>query len=120
MSFDLAFWVGEEPDSDEAAGAEFEKRTAFMDEDDDDEDLAPASPTIAAFVADLLAAYPALGEPGDENSPWATGPEPGDITGDFAYLTLTFSGASASADAIVEIGHRHHLVCYDPQSGTLV
>ena len=37
--------------------------------DDDSAEMQPASSAIAAFIADVLGRYPALGEPGDEQSP---------------------------------------------------
>lgn len=117
MSFDLAFWVGPRPSSDEAAADEFERRAAFMD---DEAQLRPPTPPIAAFIADLLATYPPLGEDGDEDCPWATGPEPGDLNGDFAYLTMTYSGAEAAYDFVTETARKHGLVCFDPQSEALV
>ena len=48
-----------------------------------------------------------------------TGPEPGDISGDLAYLTLSFSTSETTFAYIVDAAHRHGLVCYDPQSEAL-
>src|SRR5262245_40658314 len=114
MSLDLAVWVGPRPADDEAATREFERWCASIE--DEDHQPAPASPSIAAFLADILRQFPALGEPDDENSPWVVGPEPGDVDGDFAYLNLAFSTEEATLDAIVATAGRHGLVCYDPQT----
>ena len=64
--------------------------------------------------------YPPLDDEADESCPWATGPDPGDLHGDFAYLNLTYPGARVALDGVVEIAHRHGLVCFDPQAEALV
>jgi hypothetical protein len=71
-------------------------------------------------MADLLSRFPALRTPGDENSPWVLGPEPGDVSGDFAYINMTYDGAEGAADFVAETARRHNLVCFDPQSGSLL
>lgn len=115
MSYDLAVWVGERPASDAVAGQEYERRAEAVDAFTDVE-LAAAVPEIQAFLDEVLTRFPGLGEPGDEDSPWAVGPEPGDVNGDFAYLNMTYPGARACLEAVVEIAHRYGLVCFDPQS----
>ena len=70
MSYDLAVWEGPRPSSDDEAAAEYER---LMDQMDSDPDVAPSAP-IVTFMNELLARWPALGEPGDEASPWAMGP----------------------------------------------
>ena len=118
MSFDLALWAGPRPVDGAAALATYERLTAWFDDDDYVPD--PPTPVITAFLADLLARYPGLGEPGDQDSPWAAGPEPGDTDGDFVYLTMTYSGARSAYETVVGLAHRHGLVCYDPQAEALV
>ena len=117
MSYDLAFWVGPTPASDDEAAEEFERRATFME--DEDAELRPATPTVAAFISELLSRFPALDEDSDDENIWATGPEPGDINGDFVYLTMTYPGAERAYDFVTETARRHGLVCYDPQNDAL-
>lgn len=119
MSYDLAVWHGPRPADDEAAADEYERRAGFLDEDDTEP--SPASPSMRAFLDDVLRRFPPLTVDADDDgdSPWATGPEPGDVDGDFAYLTMTFPGASAHLDEVVAIARRHGLVCFDPQTEAL-
>lgn len=117
VSYDVAVWAGPRPTSDEAAAEEFELRSAVLDGDGD---LGPASPALAAFVDELLSILPPLDEAEHPDSPWATGPEPGDISGDFAYLTMTYPGARAALDTVAAVAGRHGLVCFDPQEETLL
>ena len=114
MSYDLAVWNGPRPPDDEAAGEVYDELTAWFD-DDDDVEPEPATPPIRAFLAELLERYPGLGTAGDEASPWAVGPEPGDVNGDFVYLTMTYSGAGRCLEWIVAAALRRGLVVYDPQ-----
>ena len=121
MSYDLALWVGERPTSDEAAADEYERRMSYLEELDDEARLAPASPRVQAFLEELLREFPPLGESEDDgDSPWAVGPEPGDVNGDLVYLNMTFAGAERAYDGVLEIARRHGLVCYDPQEERLV
>ncbi|WP_104524953.1 hypothetical protein [Blastococcus atacamensis] len=117
MSYDVAVWAGPRPADDESAEAEYERRADVLEDDDD---LPPPSPALAAFLDELLTVLPPLDESDDPRSPWATGPEPGDVSGDFAYLTMTYPGAEAALDTVVEVAGRHGLVCFDPQDGRLL
>lgn len=119
MSYDLAFWVGSRPADDDEAGEEFERRADFME--DEDAEFRPPTPAMGAFIQDLLRRFPPLSDQADEESNvWAVGPEPGDINGDFAYLNMTYPGAERAYDAITETVRKHGLVCFDPQTGSLV
>ena len=116
MSYDLALWVGPPPANDVAAAEEFVRRTAYLEDEDEFAELAAATPQVRAFLDELLLRFPPLTALDvDENTPWATGPEPGDVNGDFVYLTMTYPGARRVCDGIVAIARRHALVCYDPQ-----
>lgn len=119
VSYDLAVWTGPKPATDADALREYVRRTDDLEELDDDE-LAPAVPEIEAFLTETLDRYPPLDDEDDESCPWATGPEPGDVNGDFALITMTYPGARAALDGVVEIAHRHGLVCFDPQADALV
>jgi hypothetical protein len=117
VSYDLAFWVGSNPTSDEEAAEEFERRAAFME--DEDVELRPATSTMQGFIRELLDRFPALDAHSDDDNIWATGPEPGDINGDFAYLTMTYPGAERAYDFVTQAARKHGLVCYDPQNDSL-
>lgn len=117
MSYDLAFWVGPPPLNDASAVEEFERRIEGLDDDDQ---WSPASPALQAFLDDVLSLLPPLGGSNDAASPWSTGPEPGDISGDFTYLTMTFPGARAALDTLLDVARRHRVVCFDPQLGTVL
>lgn len=119
MSYDLAFWVGPRPAGDDEAGEEFERRADLME--DEDAELSPPTPAMQAFIQELLRHFPPLDEDADEEgNVWAVGPEPGDINGDFAYLNMTYPGAERAYDVIAETVRKHGLVCFDPQTGSLV
>lgn len=118
MSYDLAVWVGPRPSGDAEAVREFDRRSAFMD--DEDAEFSPPTAPLKAFLADLMAAFPPLDESSDENNVWATGPEPGDVNGDFAYLTMTYPGARRAQAHIAQLVRKHGVICFDPQTETLV
>ncbi|MBL8884909.1 MAG: hypothetical protein JNL45_17845 [Hyphomicrobium sp.] len=69
---------------------------------------------LLGFVSDLLAKYPDLTETDD--TPWATGPLAGEITGKFMNFVASWSWFT---DDLVEFvsstARRHGLHCYDPQ-----
>ena len=117
MSYDVAVWAGSRPASDESAGEEFELRSEVMDGSGD---LEPPSPALSAFIDELLSLLPPLDDSDHPDSPWATGPEPGDISGDFAYLTMTYPGAERALETVAAVARRHGLVCFDPQEETLL
>ena len=116
MSYDVAVWSGPLPSSNDDAAEEFEQRVAVLEDDDP----APASLELQAFLDELLSVLPPLDDSEDPDSPWATGPEPGDISGEFAYLTMTYPGAEAARDTVADVARRRGLVCFDPQEGTLL
>ena len=117
VSYDVAIWAGPRPSSNESATKEFERRAAVFD---DEGTLAPASPKLKEFVEELLTILPPLDESDDPASPWATGPEPGTVTGEFAYLTMTYPGARAALDTVIDVARRHGLICFDPQETALL
>jgi len=112
VPYDVAIWAGPPPLNDASAEEEFERRIEILEDGDQ---RSPASPALEAFLDELLSLLPRLGGANDGASPWNTGPEPGDISGDFAYLTMTFPGARAALDTIIEVARRHRVVCFDPQ-----
>ncbi len=70
MSYDVAVWDGGRPANDDEAIETYE---CLMDADDarGDESGEPPTAGIDAFLADLLARWPDLDDPGGEGSPWA-------------------------------------------------
>lgn len=88
--------------------------------EDEELDLRPPSPPLAAFLNELLEQFPRLDDNDDPRSPWAVGPEPGDINGDLAYLNMTFSGADAAVEGVAALARKHGLVCFDPQAERLL
>lgn len=78
----------------------------------------PPSEKMLAFVARLTAKYPDLTTTDD--TPWASGPLTGEISGKFIHFPVSWSWYSSNLIAfIVETGHSVGLDCYDPQSGIL-
>jgi len=73
---------------------------------------------MLAFVVGLTAKYPEL--TATDNTPWASGPLAGEISGKFIHFPVSWSWYSNNLIAfIVETGYSVGLNCYDPQSGIL-
>jgi hypothetical protein len=78
----------------------------------------PPSEKLLAFVVRLTAKYPDLTT--TDETPWASGPLTGEISGKFIHFPVKWSWYSSTLIAfIVETGHSVGLHCYDPQSGIL-
>lgn len=109
VSYDLAVWDGPTPPSDDAAAQEYERR---LEQAEEDEVPAPI-PAIEAYVDDLLTKFP------DDAgaSPWAGSPLLDDAAGDLLILTLT---ANSARGVCGQVAAQHGLVCFDPQTGTLL
>lgn len=74
-------------------------------------------PDLDAFVGELLAQFPALESPTENDTdwavPWASTPEVND-----GVVEINISWGSPSEDALeptVELARRYNLVLYDPQ-----
>ena len=117
MTYDLAVWEGRRPLLNRTAATTFLKLLAQLGEA---AASTPASPAIADFVADVVSIWPDLGSPGDENSPWASGPLIGEASGSFIYVPLTPSAADAAVPVLSRIAQKRRLVCYDPQAERLL
>ncbi len=90
VSYDLALWADVPPFAGLQADDAYALLCDLMDDDgSQDEPVA----IITGLLRSLLDRWPALGEPGDEKSPWVTGPEIGHASGASIYLSLSFSGA---------------------------
>ena len=75
---------------------------------------APPSSKLLAFVADLLRKYPDATVTDD--TPWASGPLAGEITGNFMNFPVLRSWYRPSLVAfIVKTANPHGLHCFDPQ-----
>ena len=81
MSYDLAFWEGARPTTDDEALRLFEE--LFDELEDLDEDI-PPTPTIEALVRELEARWP-IDHP---DAPWASFPLADDAQGSALYVNL--------------------------------
>ncbi len=110
VSYDLALWVEVPPFAGLEPGDAYAVLLGLMD---DEVQSDPAS-AISGLVASLLDRWPALGEACDEESPWATGPEIGYVSGGSMYITMTYSGADRAVSIIVAEAREFGLNWYDP------
>ena len=110
MSYSLAVWEGPRPMSDKAGKVEFDRLVDAWEEQD-----APPTPRIEAFVNGLLVIWP----DGDGASPWVFDPLR-DACGPIVFLGIRFDEAGAASPVIAGAARRRGLVCFDPQVGTLL
>lgn len=120
MNVNLAVWQGPRPASHADALKEFESLYARHVESG-----TPCAPSerISAYVTALVARYPDLTELDDDSvddSPWSDGPLIGNASGPFIYLGFVVSRVDKAWMFAVETAREHGLVCFDPQSETLV
>ena len=118
MSYDLAVWVGDAPESDASALAEYTTRMDAMDAAFEGDEAAEPDPRLVAFADALLARYPDVGD--DLGTPWADAPLKNNIVGDLFYFAMVPSEADAAMPFIVDTAKSHGLVCFDPQTETLM
>ncbi len=111
MSYDLAFWEGTRPRTDEEASAHFEKIFDALDEADDD---IPATPTVEALVRDLESRWP-IDHP---DAPWALSPLEGE--GSALYVNLVLTVPDRVVEELAAIAARLGVVCFDPQREALL
>ncbi|MBL7489695.1 hypothetical protein I6A60_11285 [Frankia sp. AgB1.9] len=109
MSFDLAIWEGERPAGDPAAGLAFDEMIQRYDEEEAE---APPTERIIAYVEALSRRWP-----DEDTGPWSVTPEP---AGPFLYLCVVWSMAGEVAAYAAELARSMGLICYDPQSETLL
>ena len=119
MSYDVAIWDGEQPKSDDDALEVFEQMAAVYDAETDE----TPSAALLLFIRDLTDRYPDLTTLPDnevDDSPWADGPLVNNVTGRFLYLALAFAKTEEVLGFIAETARKYDLVCFDPQTETLL
>ncbi len=93
MSYDLAFWEGPRPQTDDEASARFEELMDALEETDDD---VPPTASIQALLSDLEARWPI----NDPDAPWATFPLGEDAQGNTLYVNLVLSVSNVVSASI--------------------
>jgi hypothetical protein len=117
VSYDIAVWVGEPPESDEAAASRFAELGHLLEQPP--RGAAPDS-TVVAFADDLLDRYADITEDAGEDSPWSTGPLKNEILGSLFYFPMRYDKAEEALPFIVERATARQLVCFDPQTERLL
>jgi hypothetical protein len=122
MSYALVVWEGKYPSSVEEATATYQDLAARYGGGYSFEMLGKPRPprveplaAISGFVKALLDRWPDLGEPGDEDSPWADGPMINDASGPIICFALNVDGMPEGIPFVVEQAEQRGLVCFDPQ-----
>ena len=115
VSYDLAVWEGEMPNSDYELNAALEMNMAILNVEP-----APEPTTrIRTYVEALLARWPDLdfdNEDEDEDeTPWADGPMMNNAAGPIIYFAMVYSKAEEAAEFAAQLASEHGLVCFDPQ-----
>jgi hypothetical protein len=112
VSYDLAVWEGDRPDSDEAALAMFRDLCDRYLE----ADLTPEpTPRIKRYAEALLARWPDIDEAAAESSPWASAPLIEEAIGPVMYFPIAYSEAEEVSAFAATLAWAHGLVCFDPQ-----
>jgi hypothetical protein len=116
VSYDLAVWEGEQPDSDEAAFETFRDLCERYLESD-----VTREPTsrIRRYAEGLLARWPDIDDAAGEASPWASAPLIDEATGPVMYFPMVYSQADEASAYAATLAWAHGLVCYDPQRDQL-
>jgi hypothetical protein len=112
MSYDLAVWEGQLPESHEAAAAVYQQLMERLEAGE--ADSAPTA-SIGAYVDTLLARWPDITANDGEQSPWADGPLINNAFGDAIYFSMVWSAADEASAFAAQVAESHGLVCYDPQ-----
>jgi hypothetical protein len=114
VTYDLAFWVGPRPVSNRAAAATYEE---IFDRLDEAEDVQEPPERITSLIGELERRWP----PFDEGSPWAVAPlGHEDATGDTLYVCLVLGRPEEDLRFMAQTAHRLGIVCFDPQSETVL
>jgi len=118
MSYDLAVWVGDAPESDAAALVAYTTRMDSMDAAIESVAAADPHPRLLAFADALLGRYPDLDD-GDDDTPWADAALKNNIVADVFYFAMAHRRADAAIPYVVDTAEAAGLVCFDPQTETL-
>lgn len=113
MSYDLAFWEGTRPRTDEEALAHFEEVFDALEGMDGD---IPATPTIEALVRKLESRWPI----DHSSAPWATFPLDGDAQGSTLYVNLVLTVSDTVVEELAGIAAGLGVICFDPQREMLL
>ncbi|MBT8217843.1 MAG: hypothetical protein KJO17_13410 [Acidimicrobiia bacterium] len=116
MSYDLAVWEGEQPDSDADAAKAFGE---LVDRYLEQGVAEPTTRAVREYVEALLERWPDITGEGSQDSPWATGPIAYDNIGSFFYMTMRYDRARAAITVAADLATELGLVCFDPQTGKL-
>jgi hypothetical protein len=117
MSYDLAVWEGDRPPTDTEALDMFEHR---YDQLMGSAELMTRTPRIQRYVDELLSRWPDINTDEGQDSPWADGPLIGNASGPMIYFAMVTSRAADVVDEIAELATAGGLVCFDPQTATLL
>jgi hypothetical protein len=116
VSYDLAVWEGQLPDTNEAAAATFRD---LCDRYLAAEDPPGPTPRIRRYVEALLARWPDIGDDAGASSPWASSPLIDEAIGPIVYFPMVYSQADEAVAFAAALAWAHDLVCFDPQDGGL-
>ena len=116
MSYALAVWEGQKPESNESAAQMFEE---LMDRWQEGADGVPPTPNIAAYVEALLDRWPDITTEEGESSPWADGPLINNAMGPIVYFSLIWSMAEEASTFAADLAASQGLACFDPQAEVL-
>jgi hypothetical protein len=112
MGYGIAAWVGPQPETKEAAAAEFERlyRRYFTDGK-----IEPTAPTLVDFLDAVFACYPDLSEDDNDDSPWNEGLLRVREWGTLFYSELANSRAAEVIPFLCALGDKMGVVVFDPQ-----
>jgi hypothetical protein len=113
VSYDLVVWRGPRPNDAVEAARFYEAHMRAVEDGE-----APPSRAIQSFLDEVTDRIPAERDP-LVGSAWA-GSAWDDAVGDVAILTFRPDRAGVVLDVCGRVAAEHGLVCYDPQTGSLV
>jgi len=111
MPYWIAVWEGPQPENDQVAGEECLRLNQHWNDHRDE----PPSEAINAYVADLLAIWPDLGQDGGEDSPWSAAPLLGQAAGRYMFFPMIWSTCWFVSAVAARLAELRGLVCYDGQ-----
>lgn len=110
MGYDLAMWVGEQPESDAEGVMQLEERFDHYQICEH-----PLAPEIKDFIHNALTEYPIDDEEAMESSPWRDIPLQRFARGEMIYFTLFSDTTAETLQGIIALGKDAELVVVDPQ-----